>query len=120
MFGKDQKSSASCFEECHSISEVPGKIVLKSIGLVQYTLKGVAGDAPKEMEGVFEGLLDAARKAGGNSVIKVQLVAGSYQQQGSGWHMSYVVAYGEAVVLQDKASYEALSGSVRAADAARS
>jgi hypothetical protein len=93
-------SSAAVIENCHCLAHVPGKSVVRALGLVEYTQKAIAGDAPKISESVFRALLQAAMQKGANAVINVRLATGSYQQQGSQWQVTYVIAYGDAVVLE--------------------
>jgi uncharacterized protein YbjQ (UPF0145 family) len=91
--------TASVILDCYTRSEVPGKRIEKSIGLVQYTKKGIAGDILNEIDGIFKSLLQVARDKGANAVLNVRIITGSYQQQGSAWEVTYIVAYGEAVIL---------------------
>ena len=66
---------------------------------MQYTKKGIAGDILNEIDGIFKSLLQVARDKGANAVLNVRIITGSYQQQGSAWEVTYIVAYGEAVIL---------------------
>ena len=50
------KETASIISDCYTRSEVPDQIIEKSIGLVQYTKKGIAGDVPSEIDGIFQSL----------------------------------------------------------------
>ena len=94
-------SSAALILNCYSMAEVPGRTVVRAMGLIEFTQKAIAGDAPKTSESIFRSLLDAAKERGANAVINVRLAVGSYQQQGSQWQVTYVIAYGDAVVLSD-------------------
>ena len=94
------KESSSVIENCHVRSEVPGKEIIKTIGLVQYTKKGIAGDVTGEISGVFQSLLKAATEKGANAVVNVRFETGSYHKQGSQWEVTYVTAFGEGVVLE--------------------
>jgi hypothetical protein len=93
------ETSAALIEGCYSLAEVPGRPVVQALGLVQFTQKGVAGNMPAESKSIFASLVAAARERGANAVINVRLTTGTYQQQGSQWNVTYVVAYGDAVVL---------------------
>ena len=92
------KETASIISDCYTRGDVPGRTIEKSIGLVQYTQKGIAGDVPSEIDGVFQSLLQAAREKGANAVLNVRMTTGSYHQQGSQWEVTYIVVYGEAVI----------------------
>lgn len=90
--------SASLIEGCTTLTQIPGKEIVKSLGIIEYTKKGIAGDVPKLSAGIFQSLLAAAQEKGANAVVNVKLVSGSYQAQGSQWQVSYIIAYGDAVV----------------------
>ncbi len=92
-------SKSSHLPACYTSSTVPGRQIEKNLGLVQYTQKGIAGDAPEEIQSVFLALLREAQAAGGNAVVNVRLQSGSYEQQGSKWQVTYLVAFGDAVLL---------------------
>jgi len=91
--------SASLIESCTTLDHVPGKEIVQSLGLIEYTKKGIAGDAPKLSSSIFESLLAAAKEKGANAVVNVKLMSGSYQAQGSQWQVTYIIAYGDAVVI---------------------
>ena len=92
-------STSALIGGCYAMSEVPGRSVVRALGLVEFTQKAIAGDAPKVSASLFRSLFDAAKEAGANAVINVRVATGSYQQQGSQWQVTYVIAYGDAVVL---------------------
>ena len=94
------KETASIISDCYTRSDVPGRTIEKSIGLVQYTKKGIAGDIPSEIDGLFQSLSQMAREKGANAVVNVRMTTGSYHQQGSQWEVTYIVVYGEAVILK--------------------
>jgi hypothetical protein len=104
------RPASSHAASCHTTAEVPGKVIRRALGLVQYTLNLIPGESAHLAVGeMFDGLLDAARSAGGNAVIQARLVTGSHGEIGprewgnqtEGTLSTYVVAYGEAVVLAD-------------------
>lgn len=101
LFGIGTPSeTSSLISDCYTMGDVPGREIEKSMVLVQFTKKGVAGDVPNEIDGVFQSLVQTAREKGANAVVNVRVTTGSYQQQGSQWEVTYIVAYGEAVVLR--------------------
>jgi uncharacterized protein YbjQ (UPF0145 family) len=100
LFGIGTPSEAtSLIGDCYTRDNVPGRTIEKSMGLVQFTKKGIAGDVPKEIDGIFHSLVQTARESGANAVVNVRVTTGSYQQQGSQWEVTYIVAYGDAVIL---------------------
>ncbi len=94
------KATSDLVEGCYVGSEVPGRRVAKCLGLIEYTQKGLAGDMPEVSSSIFRALLDAAKGEGANAVVNVRLTSGSYHQQGTQWQVTYVVAFGDAVVLE--------------------
>jgi uncharacterized protein YbjQ (UPF0145 family) len=81
-------TSSGLIEGCYTLATVPGRTITKSLGTVQFTKKGLAGDMPDESMGIFQSLLEVAKRAGGNAVINVRLITGSYQRQGSQWQVT--------------------------------
>ena len=92
------EESSSLIEGCTTLPSIPGKEIIKSLGLIEYTKKGIAGDVPKISGNIFESLLSAAKEKGADSVVNVKVMSGSYQARGSEWQVTYVIAYGDAVV----------------------
>jgi hypothetical protein len=96
---KNAKSKVALIPDCYSSPAPPGRQVTRNLGLIEITNRQIADEAPYQAAKLLEALLAAAREAGANAVVNVQLVAGSYQEGGSNWIYSYVTAYGDAVVL---------------------
>ena len=94
------ESSSDLIAGCSSGSEVPGRRITKGLGLVEFTRKGLAGDMTEEVSGLFHALFEAAQERGANAVVNVRLASGSYQKQGSQFLVTYVVAFGDAVVVE--------------------
>lgn len=94
------EESAAIIEGCYTLQEIPGRRITKSLGLIEYTKKGIAGDIPKISDEIFRSLFSAAKERGANAVVNVRLVSGSYHAQGSQWEVTYVVAYGDAVIAE--------------------
>lgn len=85
LFGIASKETFAFIEGLYTRSDVPGKTISKSYGLVQYTKKGIAGDITKEINEIFQKLFSIAKEKGANAVVNVRMMTGSYQQQGSQW-----------------------------------
>ena len=99
-FLESGSETASLIENCYTRSDVPGKTIEKSLGLIQFTKKGIKGNITKEIDGIFESLIRVAREQGANAVINVQLTTGSYEEAVNQWEASYLIVYGEAVILK--------------------
>ena len=94
------ESGAARIEGCYTSRNISGRTIEKNIGLVQYTQKNIAGDVVKISDDIFQSLLKMAQAVGGNAVVNVRLVAGSYKPMASRFEQAtYVIAYGDAVVL---------------------
>lgn len=93
------EATSALIEGCYAFAEVPGRSITRALGLVEFTQKGIAGDVPELSESIFQSLISAAKERGANAVVNVRLATGSYQKQGSEWQVTYVIAYGDAVVL---------------------
>lgn len=96
------KESEGFIEGCYTMSEIPGRKISRALGLVEYTIKGISSDAPNESREIFQNLLEVARRRGANAVVNVRLASGSYGRGtgGSMYEDTYIVAYGDAVVLE--------------------
>lgn len=103
-FGKPKpKSCSGMIQNCYSLTEIPGKKISKSFGLVYFTQKDLNENILDLTPSLFLGLQEAAKKIGANAVINVKLNSGSYGD-GNKFGMrvdSYVIAIGEAVSLID-------------------
>ncbi|CDZ80117.1 hypothetical protein BN1013_00622 [Candidatus Rubidus massiliensis] len=91
--------SSGYIENCFSTFEIPDKKIIKSFGMVYYTEKHLSGNMPQKTDDIFSGLLSAAKNIGANAVINTKITTGSYQAQGSKFIVTYVIAYGDAVIL---------------------
>jgi len=100
LFGLGSAAGSGLIEACHTASNVPGFSVERSLGIVHVTTKGVGGDSLEQVPNAFTALVAAAKHRGANAVINARLTASSYDQMGSGAHVSFLVAYGDAVVLR--------------------
>lgn len=94
-------TSTSLNNGCFASSTVPGRTIEKVIGLVQFTEKGVGGEIDKVTQGAFVSLLATAKANGANAVVNVRLAIGSYEKFTPNMQVSYLIAYGDAVVLSE-------------------
>lgn len=101
LFGsKTIEENSSILENCTTLEHIHGKEIIKSLGLIEYTLKDVEGKVVSDIKAILNCLLQAAIDAGANAVVNVKLVSGSYDKQGSQWNSSYIIAYGDAVIAE--------------------
>ncbi len=92
--------TVALIDGCYTLNHVPGKNIVRSLGLIELTKKGIAGDVSKLSEDIFQNLYQAAKEKGANAVVNVRLASSSYQKQGSQWEVSYIIAYGDAVIVE--------------------
>lgn len=90
---------ASLIERCYTLDHIPGKTIVKSLGLIRCSIKGIGGSIHRNSNDIFEKLLKAAEERGANAVVNVRLESGSYMV--INYHVTgYLVAYGDAVVFE--------------------
>lgn len=83
-----------------TLSDAPGRKIIKSLGLVQHSICGVRYDDSEDVDSAISALRIKAVQAGGNAVINIKLQTGSHAGEFS---PTYMIAYGEAVLLEEAA-----------------
>ena len=96
MFGMETSTFVTS-DKVYLGSSIPGKDIIESFGLVSMVTKGVRGNINDELELLMQKFLDKSNQIGGNAVINFRFETGTYQQNGSGWNVTYLFLYGEAV-----------------------
>ena len=86
-----------------SSSEIPGKKIVKVIGVVSGISETQASTKDEfdlaEKEALYNMMLNA-KNMGANAVIDIKPTTGSYEQQGSKWQVSQVIYMGTAVIVE--------------------
>ena len=80
------------------------KSVAKTFGLiyVSETMSVPNNDGAKELvDKVIRKLIREARKKGANALVNVKIEAGSYAYAGAEWVVLHLIAYGEAVFIEE-------------------
>lgn len=101
MFDSTFTSTILFNNKCFIGSNIPGRNIQKSLGLISMVTKGINGNVNKEITGLLNDFVSAAEKKGGDGIINVRFESGSYKQQGSGWVVSYILMYGEVVICDN-------------------
>ncbi|EDP75386.1 heavy metal-binding domain-containing protein [Hydrogenivirga sp. 128-5-R1-1] len=86
-----------------------GKSVAKTFGLiyVSETMSSPNRDGAKELvDKVIRKLIREARKKGANALVNVKIEAGSYAYAGAEWVVLHLIAYGEAVFIEESGRRE--------------
>ena len=102
FFKPTEAETSSLTRDCYTGSVVPNYTIEKVLGTIQFTRKGIDGNVLDKVDDMFKSLVKCAEKEGADAVVNAKITTGSYQQQGSGWVVSYIIVYGEAVKLKYK------------------
>ena len=95
-----QKKTASHVADAYTGSEVPGKTIENTIGLIQFTKKiENPFEVAMSVEEVFQSLVNLAKDKGASAVINTRMEISSAGGSGGASGLTYIVAYGDAVVL---------------------
>lgn len=97
MFSPTFETTFITSDKIYLGSSIPNKEIIESFGLVSMVTKGINGNINKEIELLMQKFLNKVDQIGGNAVVNFNFEAGTYQQSGSGWNVSYLFLYGEAV-----------------------
>ncbi len=98
LFG-GSKSKSKIIADCYTRSDVPGRTIEKSLRLVQHICKeeSFQFNISKDIDRVFESLLEKAKENGANVIVNVRMITGSNRIAGGvanskaltsqAWHM---------------------------------
>ena len=92
-------STFAANNKCYLGQNIPGKNITKSLGLISMVTKGINGNVNKIYEELIQDFVKKLQESGASAVINFRFEIGSYQQQGSGWITTYIIIYGEAVII---------------------
>ncbi|KHT23411.1 heavy metal-binding domain-containing protein [Pectobacterium carotovorum] len=99
FFSKEPLVSTGNFPMCFSSHTVPGREIKKSFGVIKSITAEISGSYESEEELVTTALCKEAKKLGANAIVNFRYETGSYQKNGARWVNSYLIAYGDAVIL---------------------
>ncbi|QQK72174.1 YbjQ family protein [Pectobacterium versatile] len=99
FFSKEPSVSTGNFPMCFSSHTVPGREIKKSFGVIKAITAEISGSYESEEELVTTALCKEAKKLGANAIVNFRYETGSYQKNGTSWVNSYLIAYGDAVIL---------------------
>ena len=100
FFDKTPETFTITNQNCYLGNNIPGKTIEKSFGLITQVTKGINGNVNDKVAEIMDSFFDKATELGANAVINLKFESGSYQRNGSGWVVSYLMIYGEAVVTK--------------------
>lgn len=76
--------------------------ILENLGLVKATISEISCKYRNEDDELLSALLSEAKKLGANGIINFQYISGSYQRNGHLFVTSYLIATGDAVLLENR------------------
>lgn len=100
FFSPTIKTSHMVMPQFYIGNSIPQKSIKKSFGVFTQVTKGVGGDINDKLPSMKKTFLGKAKNMGANAVINFKIETGSYQQYGSQWHFSFVILYGEPVIVE--------------------
>lgn len=97
----DHKTNVSLSAHSNVFTSVPSHIrILKNFGLVKATTAEISGKYYNEDDELLSALLSEVSQMGANAIVNFQYISGSYNT-GNGYFATYIIATGDAVVLED-------------------
>lgn len=102
FFDKNQSVNTGHYPMCFTSGSIPGRKIKKSFGFIKATTAEISGKYKSEEELVTNELCKVAERLGADAIVNFRYETGSYQQNGAGWVTSYLIAYGDAVILENE------------------
>lgn len=98
----DRKLDISTTVHCQVFTSTPPQMkISKNFGLVKATTAEITFKYRNEDDELLSALFTEATRLGANAVINLQYISGSYQRNGHAFVTSYLIATGDAVLLED-------------------
>ncbi|EPJ2545234.1 heavy metal-binding domain-containing protein [Escherichia albertii] len=97
----NHKTNISLSAHSNVFTSTPSHMkVIKNFGIVKATTAEISGKYHSEDDELLSVLLSEASKMGANAIVNFQYISGSYNT-GNGYFATYIIATGDAVVLED-------------------
>jgi len=100
FFSKEPSVKVGFFPMCFVSGSVPGRKIKRSFGVIKATTAEILGSYKSEEDLVTTALWEEAEKLGADAIVNFRYETGSYQKNGTGWVASYIIVYGDAVILE--------------------
>ncbi|EAX5651197.1 hypothetical protein BBY84_14125 [Salmonella enterica] len=98
----DRKLDISTTAHNQIFTSVPPQMkIVKNFGLVKATTPEITFKYRNEDDELLSALFSEATKIGANAIINLRYTSGAYQRNGHGFVTSYLIATGDAVLLDD-------------------
>ncbi|EEK9561002.1 heavy metal-binding domain-containing protein [Salmonella enterica] len=97
----DRKLDISITAHNQIFTSIPPQMkIIKTFGLVKATTAEISAKYHNEDDELLSALLSEATRMGANAIINFRYTSGSYQRSGHGFITSYLIATGDAVLLE--------------------
>ncbi|EJH1378898.1 heavy metal-binding domain-containing protein [Escherichia coli] len=97
----DHKTNITISAHSNVFTSTPSQMrIVKNFGLIKATTAEISGKYYNEDDELLSALLSEATKMGANAIVNFQYISGSYNT-GNGYFATYIIAAGDAVVLED-------------------
>ncbi|EFM9550468.1 TPA: heavy metal-binding domain-containing protein [Escherichia coli] len=97
----DHKTNITISAHSNVFTSTPSQMrIVKNFGLIKATTAEISGKYYNEDDELLSALLSEATKMGANAIVNFQYISGSYNT-GNGYFATYIIATGDAVVLED-------------------
>ncbi|HFE0750544.1 TPA: heavy metal-binding domain-containing protein [Escherichia coli] len=97
----DHKTNITISAHSNVFTSTPSQMkIVKKFGLIKATTAEISGKYYNEDDELLSALLSEASKMGANAIVNFQYISGSYNT-GNGYFATYIIATGDAVVLED-------------------
>ncbi|EAS1943067.1 hypothetical protein DP152_16290 [Salmonella enterica subsp. enterica serovar Typhimurium] len=97
----DRKMDISITAHSQIFTSVPSDMkIIKNFGLVKATTAEITFKYRNEDDELLFALFSEATKTGANAIINLQYTSGAYQRNGHTFVTSYLIATGDAVLLE--------------------
>ncbi|EFG1926047.1 heavy metal-binding domain-containing protein [Escherichia coli] len=97
----DHKTNITISAHSNVFTSTPSQMkIVKNFCLIKATTAEISGKYYNEDDELLSALLSEASKMGANAIVNFQYISGSYNT-GNGYFATYIIATGDAVVLED-------------------
>ncbi|EBG1930488.1 TPA: heavy metal-binding domain-containing protein [Salmonella enterica subsp. enterica serovar Java] len=98
----DRKLDISITAHNQIFTSIPPQMkIVKNFGLIKATTAEISAKYHNEDDELLSALLSEATNMGANAIINFRYSSGSYQRNGAAFVTSYLIATGDAVLLED-------------------
>ncbi|EFB3380065.1 heavy metal-binding domain-containing protein [Escherichia coli] len=98
----DHKTNITLSAHSNVFTSPPSQMrIIKNFGLVKATTSEISAKYHNEDDELLSILLSEASRMGANAIVNFHYTSGSYQRNGAAFVTSYLIAIGDAVLLEE-------------------